>query len=360
MKTFAVSDVARGKPYESLDARECVRSLLVKPAEDMHCAAARLVSCDTQHAFVKAAHDAFYDHHPLVIRPDDIWFCIAQGFAAHVRQNAEVLRSRLVTHEGKRTLVVARPDFVLGQPNPWPEVFDAFSVQIGECVGELKDVVSIRFSTTTLVEAAAFDVCLMETFEGYFDYEVRCGCGIPEIRLLGTPEDWASMIPRIRQLATYGLEEWSETLCAVLDKIHRAAAGEVDIDFWRSFFRYQSGSGPSELTGWIVTLFPYLIVDWSTNALGPNKYLGRWKAHLDAANVRTSWLRYDVPPEGPGIGAIPQALASAPLRCIDELTGLKHQMRFVAGMFGVEQDEETGALAASFGWAVVHENSEVL
>lgn len=43
MKTFAVSDVARGKPYESLDARECVRSLLVKPAEDMHCGPLGLV-----------------------------------------------------------------------------------------------------------------------------------------------------------------------------------------------------------------------------------------------------------------------------------------------------------------------------
>jgi len=355
MKKFVVSDVARGGPCETLDAQESIRSLLARPVEDLYCAASRLVSCDTQHALVKAAHDAFYDHHPLVIRPDDIWFCIAQGFATHVGQNVEALRSRFVAHEGKKTLVVERADFVLGQPNPWPEVFDAFSAQIGEHVGELKGVVSARFSTTTPTEAAAFDVCLMETFEGYFDYEVRCGCGIPEITLLGTPEDWASMIPRVKELATYGLEEWGETLCGVLDKIQRAAAGEVDIDFWRSFFRYQSGSGPSELTGWIVTLFPYLIVDWRTKALGPNKYLGNWKAHFDAANARTGWLRYDVPSEGPGIHAVPQALASAPVRCIDLLNGSKKELRFVAGMFGVAQDGDTGALSASFGWAVVHE-----
>ena len=64
------------------------------------------VTCDITHALSKAALKAFYGHHPLVIRPDDVWFCIAQGFATHVRENAESLRSRFVTHSGKKKLVV--------------------------------------------------------------------------------------------------------------------------------------------------------------------------------------------------------------------------------------------------------------
>jgi hypothetical protein len=204
MTTFAVSSVARGEPYEALDVRASVASLIAKPIEAMHSSATRLVSCDTSHAFVKAAHDAFYEHHPLVIRPDDVWFCIAQGFATHVNQHAGTLRSRFVAHQGQKRLVVERPDFFLGQPNPWPEAFDAFSVQIGEHVGKLKDLISARFSTTTRVEAAAFDVCVMDTFQGYFEYETRAGCGIPEITLLGTPEDWRSMIPRVKHLSEFG------------------------------------------------------------------------------------------------------------------------------------------------------------
>lgn len=355
MKKFAISDVARGEPFETLDARESVSGMLGNPVEALYCASPRLVSCDTRHAFVKAAHDAFYGHHPLVIRPDDIWFCISQGFAAHVGQNVETLRSRFVEHQGKKTLLVERSDFVLGQPNPWPEVFDAFSLQIGEHVGELKDIVSARFSTTTPTEAAAFDVCLMDAFQGYFDYVVSIGCGIPEITLLGTPEDWASMIPRMKRLASYGLQTWSDALCPVLEKIERAAAGEVDIDFWRSFFRYESGSGPAEMTGWIVTLFPYLIVDWRTEALGPNKYLRDWQAHFDAANGRREGLGFSSLVEGPNIGGVPQALASAPVRCNDMSSGSMLALRFVGGMFGVAQDAETGALSVSFGWAVVHE-----
>src|SRR5262245_50098499 len=224
MRTFTVSTVARGELFEALDVRASVASLLAKPVEAMQCAASCLVSCDTSHAFVKAAHDAFYEHHPLVIRPDDVWFCIAQGFAAHVNRNAESLRSRFVKHEGKEKLVVVRPDFFLGQSNPWPEVFDAFSVQVGEHVGKLKDLISARFSTTTPVEAAAFDVCVMDTFQGYFEYEMMAGCGIPEITLLGTPEDWRSMIPRVRHLSEYGLDAWSAVLVPVLEKIAETAA----------------------------------------------------------------------------------------------------------------------------------------
>ncbi len=354
MITFSISEVPPGKLYEPLEAISSVHSLLNKPVEAMHCPVDTLVSCDTTHAFVKAAHDAFYDHHPMVIRPDDIWFCIAQGFATHVGQNSEKLRSKFVKHDGKKKLVVSRTDFFLGQKNPWHEVFSAFSDQIGQQVGEIKDLLTARFSTTTITEAAAYDICLMDTFQCYFDYEVRAGCGIPAFTLLGTADDWASMIPRVAQIAEYGLETWVLALEGVLKKIAETAAGNVDKEFWKSFFRYQSGSGPAELTGWIVTLFPYLTVDWNTKALGPNEYLKNWREAHELASRRTGFLRFnDV--KGPSIGSIPQGLVSAPVHLLDISTGAEHDLRFIAGMFGVGQDTATGALSVIFGWAIVYD-----
>ena len=355
MTTFSISDIPQGKLYQALDAELSLRSLVAKRVEAVACSAQRLVSCDTSHAFVKAAHDAFYDHLPLVIRPDDVWFCIVQGFAAHVRENSEKLRSRFVAHAGKKKLVVERADFFLGRENPWPEAFAAFSTQIGEHVGKLKELISARFSTSTQIEVAAFDICLMDTFQGYFEYEMRCGCGIPEITLLGTPEDWASMIPRVKYLGDFGLKNWSEALVPVLGKIAETAAGEVDKDFWRSFFRYQSGSGSAELTGWILTLFPYLVCDWKTRALAPNMYLSTWRERLDAAQQRGDRFLDFRDVQGPSISQIPEGLVSAPLRFVDLSSGEEHNLRFIAGLFGVEQDVETRTLAVSFGWAIVYD-----
>jgi Domain of unknown function (DUF4419) len=227
--------------------------------------------------------------------------------------------------------------------------------QIGEHVGKLRDLVGARFSTSTETEIAAFDVCLMDTFQGYFEYEMRAGCGIPEVTLLGTPEDWTSMIPRVRYLGEFGLESWSEALVPVLEKIVETAAGDPDKDFWSSFFRYQSGSGPAELTGWILTLFPYLVDSWKTKALAPNKYLATWREGLHAAKQRGDRFLDFRAVQGPSISQIPEGLVSAPVRYVDLSADAEHDLRFIAGLFGVEQHPETRALSAAFGWAIVYD-----
>ena len=81
-------------------------------------------------AFLAAVHAAFSNHYPLVLSPDVIWICIAQGMAQHINANPEKLRRRFVSHEGKETLTV-KNDFKKGSPvNPWPEAFDQFSQEI--------------------------------------------------------------------------------------------------------------------------------------------------------------------------------------------------------------------------------------
>jgi hypothetical protein len=349
--TFEVTDVEPGSLLKALDVDSSVRSLLAKRVEAVHCDARRLVACDTNHPLAEAAKLAFYRHLPLVLRPDDVWFCIAQGFAAHVNANAEALRQRFVAHTGKARLVVQRDDFLLGQPNPWPEAFAAFSDQIAAHVGKLRELVCARFSTSTPVEIAAFDVALMDGFQGYFEYEMLIGCGIPRITLRGAPDDWAAMIPRIAHLSEFGLEHWTRELLPVLDQLVATASGEIDQEFWRSFFRYQSGSGTAELTGWISTLYPYLQTDEQTLVLNP--YLEGWHARYTRASTRSHW-RWDAM-EGPSIAALPSGMASAPVHCADRRTGETVELRFVAGMFGVDQDPSTSALSPCFGWAVVHE-----
>jgi hypothetical protein len=376
--TFAVSDVAPPKePMLVLERKAAIASLLGVPpasAEDprtlgRHATTERvprrleqcwesdapLVSATDANALAQAAHDAFYRHQPLVLSPDTVWFSLAQGFAAHVGLNAEALRHRFVKHEGKMKLVVERGDFLIGQTNPWPEAFAAFSEQIAAHVGKMRDLVVADFSTTGPLERAASEVVLMDAFQAYFEYEMMCGCGIPSITLLGTPDDWRSVRRRAAMLSEFGLEWWTDALLPVLDEIVRTAEGHVDTAFWRSFFRYQSGSGPSELTGWILVLFPYLkTFEGERTSLQANPYLGGWEKGLRVAENRTSWIRT---PEGPGLHAIASSLASAPVKLIDGRDGTAHPVRFVAGLFGVTQDPRTLALAPEFGWAIVHDPS---
>jgi len=355
--TISISDVAPAeKPEARLDVRESVESLLQRRIEAAAVSDERLVSCKDTHPFAQAAHDAFYDHCPLTISPDDVWFCLAQGFAHHVNLNAEALRHRFVRHEGRLKLVVTRSDFVLGKENPWPEAFTAFSDQIADHVGRpLRDIVVADFSTTTVFHRAATEVTLMDAFQGYFEYEMRAGCGIPAINLTGAPDDWRDVRRRAASFAQYGLERWVAALLPVLDQIEATSRGHGDREFWESFFRHQASSGGSALTGWIQVLFPYL--KDAKERLMPNEYLDTWQGEVRKAiaDSKLAW-RDREGFEGPYLQQIPSGVSSAPVKVYDARAEKKHDMRFVAGMFGVAQDPATLSLSPAFGWAIAYED----
>ena len=368
MRTFEVSkvDVARA-PRLVLDRDEVISKLLsvaapddgspptrpwdpqkrVSRIEQAYTSDARLVACTDVSPLVQMAHDAFYEHRPIALSPDVVWFTIAQGFATHVNLNAEALRHRFVRHEGKQRLVVMRPDFQLGQANPWPEMFATFSAQIAEHVGKLRDLVVADFSTTGPLERAAAEVLLMDTFQAYFEYAAACGCGIPRVTLLGTPDDWRSVRRRAQHLSEYGLEHWTAALLPVLDRIVATVEGTDDPRFWQSFFHYESGSIGSALTGWINVLYPYLVDGRTMQPSEPNPFIAGWEQNF--AKPPRAWNE----PTGPGLSQIPGGLASAPVEVTDVRTGVTHDMRFVAGMFGVVEDA-SGVLSPEFGWAITY------
>ncbi|HTF89324.1 MAG TPA: DUF4419 domain-containing protein [Planctomycetota bacterium] len=332
---------------------EALTKLINAPVEQMWTSDAKLVSCADVHPLVQAAHDAFYEHRPLVLSPDSVWFCLAQGFAHHVSLDPERLRRRFVAHDGKITLLVARPDFSLGQSNPWPEMFAEFSDQLATHVGKFRDLVVADFTTTGALERAASEVVLMDTFQGYFQYKARIGCGIPSVTLLGTPADWRSIRERAARFCEFELDAWTRVLLPVLDQIVLAAEGHDDREFWQSFFHDTNGSGMGALTGWIHVLFPYL-KDSRTGAHTPNSHLPEWERTYAASSAPG---RQDRPRGGPFLSEIPSGLSSVPVQVIDAQTMIEHRMRFVAGMFGVIEDT-SGALAPEFGWAVIHDRAD--
>jgi hypothetical protein len=130
----------------------------------------------------------------------------------------------------------------------------------------------------------------------------------------------------------------------------RAKCGDPDIEFWKSMFRYHSGSGPAVMTGWANVLFPYL--KDTDDKLRRNPYLSDWQERLaidDKQHFRERWDN----PQGVGIGAVPACITSVPLTVFWGST--KTEMRLVGGLLGVTQDDETSVVAPECGWAVIYE-----
>jgi hypothetical protein len=288
------------------------------------------------HPFVAAVHDAFADHRPLVLSPDDVWLCIAQGFATHVVQNAEALRDRFVRHQGQQTLTVERHEFVRGAAsNDWTGVFAELSHQIAAHVGGQRNLVVASFSTTGPIEKAASEVVLAAAMQKYFAYRLLTMCGIPRITLLGTPADWAAIEDRVRVLAEYQLAWWTDALLPIVAMLRRSAEGAPDVKLWQSLYKRDNESGTGEtITGWINVLFPYTL-DLQTQQLAPNRNVAEWS---------------DRPFRNTALSAIPNGLSIAPFTW--SYLGTEIAMEFVAGFLAEAFDAETGSVRPAIGWAV--------
>lgn len=359
----------------SLEAYSRDTKMLVSPAEGGYA-----------HRFVTTAHFAYAHHYPLTLSPDMLWLLIAQGFATHIRENAEALRHRFVAHEGKITLLVEREDFLRGfAGNDWEGIFTDFSTLIGEHIGNAAHTaIAPTFSTTGIVEKAAFDITLMDAMQHYFEYETGIICGIPEFHLEGTPEDWRQLRNHAAQLQQYDLDWWIPYLLPVLNEFIAASEGNPNIKFWRRFFRASSGGcGSPTMNGYILAFFPYVlrhdagtIAEWNAGdydrreaiqkelslIFDPDEYMARlqilnkrlWQTPSPIFQrneyLNRRWFQSGDQWDGYTPDTFASGLSIAPFTLrIRENT---YPMEFVAGFVGVAQEERTFALRPEIGWAV--------
>ena len=305
------------------------------------------------HGFLAAAMTAFARHLPLTLSPDAVWAQIAWGFAKHVDNHAEELRSKFVQHEGKKRLLVrTSPSFRLGlgksfeassPPERWEhEIFPSFSRQIVEHIGdETHHAIAGAFSTTNAGARAAFEVTLMAAMKNYFSFGCRTMCGIPSITLTGTLEDWQQLRARAEALGEKMMPEfrdkWMACLLPVLDEFVNSYRGEVNFSFWQTMVKLRStggGSGShSFISGWISILYPYL-------ANGQ-------------ANILRPWAEMFF--HGPESSDFPATTSSVP--CDWEYFGTQYDLHFHAGIIGFTQDSDTGSLEPVLGWSATHDPS---
>lgn len=289
------------------------------------------------HPFAYAVQKAYAEHRPLVISPDMIWLMIMQGFAQHVDNNSEELRDLFVDFDGKKMLNVKRRNFVKGSPdNDWEGVFPEFSQQIDRYTKEgLEDMINQSFTTSTEVERTAFRITVMDAMSAYFHYSFTVSCGIPEIILEGTPEDWAKIETQAKELSNYQLGWWTEALQPILNEFTLAANGTFNRDFWVKIYDERQAEVDlvcakaidTYITGWMLDFFPYVRGE-------KNPFLGNKRADSDIEMHDLS-----------------SGLSRADMLYDD--FGTFYKMELVSGFVGIRQDAVTKSLRPEISWAIV-------
>lgn len=297
----------------------------------------------THNGFVNTVSRAYNQHHKLVLRPDDVWLAITTQFSAYVNGNAEELRSKFVGHSGKKQLVAVQMATLTTAD--YGKLARDMTTKLKAAVNddELADWLLPNFSTTTVNDTIVGSVVFMASVQEYFRYIFALRCGIPEVTMLGTVEDWKLIHERVEFLRKFSptCVKWADMLKPVTGKFVSSAEGKPDIDWWqRVCSNAGGGSGPSYLCGWITTFCVF-----NTG--------GQWQGDNFTAesHIRT---RRKVS-EFPVIDTldIPAGYVTVPVTIDD--SGTEYKSLMFAGHLNTEKIDKT-TVAPQLNWAIVLKN----
>ena len=299
--------------------------------------------------FLTACHIAYSLHHPLRLRPDDIWLPIVQSVAQHIDKHAEVYRDAFVDFDGKARLVVeVPPEFAAGGDDSkveWADLVHTFSELVREHTrSDVASAFAPSFSTADAVSRAAAGVAVMAAMKSFFEYTVFTFCGIREVVLEGTPADWDALRARTAHLATLAggrlgadLRRWFELLDGTLSRLAETAHGAPNTDFWRRIYSSYNPGGSGATTsfsGWALHFFLYSSsgkrIEHAERPVTGKEFresLGRRNADSD------EWEHCDVPDSFLSEGEIPAFACSAPVEW--QSGGSARKLNFISGSWGV-------------------------
>lgn len=293
---------------------------------------------------------AYANHYSLILSPDIIWTVISQGFSQYVNQDPEALRDRIVSHQGKMTLAVESNLNLYSPDVKWDDILDGFDKQIAENTKDnIADMMRADFSTTGKTERIASQIILMSSVKKYFDFVVLyIVCGIPSITIEGTPEDWKKVIQKTENLRNYGLGWWVNDLTPILNEFVAAAEDKPNRAFWQNIVMKlrpnemrelgcMAGWGDDEPTyvdGWFLKLMPF-----DKNGRTPKKV--NYETHNMLPNVASAPFTYKVL-DGHG-----NTISNTP-------------MDMVAGLVGIDVDNNTHTMRPRIGWMVCESNGPTI
>lgn len=281
--------------------------------------------------------NAYNTHHNLVLRPDDFWLAVLSQFSLYVNANAELLRKGLVGFDRKRELVVT------GIGSLATANYDSLCRRLCDEISKnvldssLLDMVLPNFTTSTQVDKTVACVTLMATMQKYFDYKMCLCCGIPYVTLLGTVQDYQTLLSKVNQLVKYDygtglMMRWTKVLVPVFEELLRTVeTRKPNLDFWSKVCSQHSfGSGPEYLSGWITC---FACFDES-GVFRDNK-----ETHK---KIKSEWPVLDT-------NDVPPLMSSVPVTVDDN--GLEFKTMAFAGSFSSTRVNDT-TVAPRYDWVL--------
>lgn len=320
--------------YDYETGKVVIKGKLIKStASNKHCVN------ELSNGFVNACSLAYNQHYPLELLPDNVWLALMNIFAAYVCRHSEALRKKFVDHDGKKKLTV----FTSGSLHTvnWDSLIRQMSDLIDQNTkGDIRKFAECDFTTSDLTSKTVSKVVLMSTLKNYFDYGFCLRCGLPKVRLGGTLEDWIKISQRAERFVDYDVDgtltKWVPQLRVVLQQIgesyKQGSVGPISNDlkqFWSSIVHHEGGgSGPTYLSGWILTFIPF---DKSGEFVLDKKI-----PKIDTTNI-------------------PNGFCDVPVTIDDN--GDVHECTFYSGQFMAEY--QGGFVRPSIDWLMVEDNEPV-
>ena len=341
------------EPLPEISGQECWEKILRESGIDSsatkictYSARDSKLVCFDRNACFEGFLTAYDNHYSLVLSPDMIWLLISQGISTHINMddNAEKLRERMVDFDGQKELIVVLGRDVLEYEEDWNWIIQAFSDSIDRNMkSQFSDLMVCNFSTTGTLERITSQIGMMESVRKYFKYTMLLrGCGIPDVTLLGTPDDWKDIRSRIKRLDDLDLGWWREMLEPVLDEFVNASEGKVNKEFWLDMVNKYAEAGPgvrgcgavvdlpAQYNGWFTVFFPFS--EEKDNSYSSSTHVIRTPKTVSHNTMVCSEIKK----------------ADVKYIKLDEILNLE----LWAGFIGMEMDWESRTLKPAMSWMV--------
>jgi len=294
-----------------------------------------------RNGLISAVSHAYSHHIPLKIKPDDLWISICNAIGFYVTScttNSEVhetVRNFFVSHGEKNVIEIDIDSF---DKNNIGVIVDLICEEIKKNTNNnIIDWLTPNFTTTTNIDKVTCQISIMNVVKNFFSYHMMLGCGLSQITLDGTKDDWLLLKEKIKYIENINslvLNEWLSVLLPIIDNFILIFDEVADFDFWQRICTYRRvGSGnQQEYGGWIFAFSPFD---------SEGKYLLNSREEIEKTNIYTFLLDSKASLD----------LVNVPVKMNDN--GIPREFIFCSGILGGKYDSLNNLIEPKVGYCII-------